>query len=49
MKIIKISGSTPQDLSKVLVTDVGDAKITEYTGKEATPPSSGMPDEKPAG
>jgi branched-chain amino acid transport system substrate-binding protein len=49
MKIIKINGSTPQELSKVLVTDVGDAKITEYTGKEATPPSSGIPDVKPVG
>jgi hypothetical protein len=49
MKVIKINGSTPQDLTKVEVTDVGSAKITDYTGKESTPPSSGIPDEKPAG
>jgi branched-chain amino acid transport system substrate-binding protein len=49
MKVIKITGSAPQDLTKVLVTDVGDAKITEYTGKESAPPSSGIPNEKPVG
>jgi branched-chain amino acid transport system substrate-binding protein len=47
MKVIKINGTSPEDLTKVLVTDVGDAKISEYTGKESTPPSSGIPDEKP--
>jgi branched-chain amino acid transport system substrate-binding protein len=47
MKVIKINGNTPQDLTKVLVTDVGDAKITEFSGKESTPPSSGIPNEKP--
>jgi hypothetical protein len=49
MKVIKINGSSPQDLTKVLVTDVGNAPIKEYTGQEATPPSSGIPNEKPAG
>jgi branched-chain amino acid transport system substrate-binding protein len=49
MKVTKITGSTPQDLTKVQVTDVGSAKISEYSGSEAAPPSSGIPDEKPVG
>jgi branched-chain amino acid transport system substrate-binding protein len=49
MKVVKITGSTPQDLTKVLVTDVGSAPIKEYTGTESTPPSSGIPNEKPVG
>jgi branched-chain amino acid transport system substrate-binding protein len=51
MKVVKIAatGTAPQDLTKVLVTDVGSAKISEYTGKESTPPASGIPNEKPAG
>ena len=49
MKVIKITGSTPQDLTKVLVTDVGNAPIKEYSGAESTPPSSGIPNEKPVG
>jgi hypothetical protein len=49
MKVVKITGSAPQDLTKVLVTDVGSAPIKEYTGTESTPPSSGIPNEKPVG
>ncbi|WP_127781606.1 ABC transporter substrate-binding protein [Rhodococcus sp. X156] len=36
-------------VTPLLQTDVGDAPITEYTGKPATPPASGIPDVKPAG
>jgi len=30
----------------VQTTGLGSAKIEKYTGKESTPPSSGIPDEK---
>jgi ABC-type branched-subunit amino acid transport system substrate-binding protein len=49
MKVTKINGTSPQDLTKVLVTDTGSAPIKQYSGSESTPPSSGIPDEKPAG
>ncbi len=46
MKVVQISGTSAEDLTPVLVTDVGDADIEEYDGEEATPPESGIPDEK---
>jgi len=47
MSVSKIVGTKSEAQTKVLVTDLGDAPIKEYTGEESTPPSSGIPDEKP--
>ena len=49
MKVIKITGSKPQDLTKVETTDVGNAPINQFSGQESTPPASGIPNEKPVG
>jgi hypothetical protein len=49
MKVVELTGSAPKDLTKVELTDVGNAPIKPYTGQEATPPSSGIPNEKPVG
>ena len=47
MRVVKISGTSTEQLTDILVTDTGDADIKKYDGKEATPPSSGIPDEDP--
>jgi ABC-type branched-subunit amino acid transport system substrate-binding protein len=47
MKVVQLQGNVGEDKTPVLVTDNGDADITEYDGEEATPPSSGIPDEDP--
>jgi ABC-type branched-subunit amino acid transport system substrate-binding protein len=49
MKVVELTGSAPKDLTKVELTDVGNAPIKPYTGQEATPPASGIPNEKPVG
>jgi branched-chain amino acid transport system substrate-binding protein len=48
MSVVQIKGKTTAVLEPVQTTDLGDAKIEKYTGSESTPPSSGIPDEKPA-
>jgi branched-chain amino acid transport system substrate-binding protein len=48
MRVVQLSGTTTKPLTDVLTTDTGDADITKYSGQESTPPSSGIPDEKPA-
>src|SRR3954463_3910249 len=47
MRVVKISGTSSEQLTDVLVTDTGDADIKKFDGQEATPPSSGIPDEDP--
>jgi len=47
MLISRLQGTSSEELTPVLVTDNGDADIKEYDGGEATPPDSGIPDEKP--
>jgi branched-chain amino acid transport system substrate-binding protein len=47
MSVVQIKGTTTEELEPVQTTDLGDAKIEKYDGKESTPPSSGIPDEKP--
>ena len=49
MTVAQISNGGTKDLTKVLTTTNGSADIKEYTGKESTPPSSGIPDVKPVG
>jgi ABC-type branched-subunit amino acid transport system substrate-binding protein len=47
MKVSKISGTSSQDLTGVMITDVGDADITQSDSAESsTPPANGIPDEK---
>ncbi|HEY0400409.1 MAG: Extracellular amino acid-binding receptor [Blastococcus sp.] len=48
MSVVQISGTSTKELQPVMTTDLGDAKIQAYDGKESTPPSSGIPDEKAA-
>lgn len=48
MSVVQIKGKTTEVLEPVQTTDLGGAKIDTYTGTESTPPSSGIPDEKPA-
>ena len=47
MRVVKISGTSTEQLTDILTTDTGDADIKKFDGKEATPPSSGIPDEDP--
>jgi ABC-type branched-subunit amino acid transport system substrate-binding protein len=49
MSVNKITGTTSEALTPVLVTDLGNADIKEYDGGESTPPQKGIPDEQPAG
>jgi len=49
MAVGQINGNGIKLLTDVLTTDIGNADIAKYTGTEATPPSSGIPDEKPVG
>lgn len=50
MTVAQISGVNVKDLTPVLTTDTGkSAPIKQYSGKESTPPSSGIPSEQPAG
>ena len=44
MLVSQITGTSSEELTPVLVTDNGDADITEYDGDASTPPSSGIPD-----
>jgi ABC-type branched-subunit amino acid transport system substrate-binding protein len=47
--VTRITGGTTENLTPVLVTDNGDAPITEATGAPATPPADGIPQEKATG
>jgi branched-chain amino acid transport system substrate-binding protein len=49
VKVTRITGGTTEELTPVLVTDNGDAPITEATGEPAAPPSDGIPDVTPTG
>jgi branched-chain amino acid transport system substrate-binding protein len=48
MSVVQIEGATTKELQPVMTTDLGDAKIKSFDGKESAPPSSGIPDEKSA-
>src|ERR1700754_5276100 len=43
VEVTRITGGTTESLTPVLVTDNGDAPITQATTKEATPPAHGIP------
>jgi ABC-type branched-subunit amino acid transport system substrate-binding protein len=48
MSIIRLKGAGSEEVQPIKTTDLGKAKIEDFSGKPATPPSSGIPDEKPA-
>jgi ABC-type branched-subunit amino acid transport system substrate-binding protein len=48
VQVTRIAGGTTQNLTPVLVTDNGDAPITEATDAPAEPPADGVPDVQPA-
>lgn len=49
VKVTRITGNTTDDLAPVLVTDNGDAPITEYQGRNAPPPPNVIPQVEPVG
>lgn len=49
VKVVRIDGVQTEELTPVLVTDNGDAEITERTAEHAPPPESGIPDVQPVG
>ncbi|OZM74140.1 amino acid-binding protein [Amycolatopsis antarctica] len=49
VKVVRLRGVTAEDLTPVLVTDNGDAPITEKPGEHAPPPPNGIPQVPPAG
>jgi branched-chain amino acid transport system substrate-binding protein len=48
VQVTRITGGTTQNLTPVLVTDNGDAPITEATAEPTAPPGDGIPDVQPA-
>jgi branched-chain amino acid transport system substrate-binding protein len=48
VEVSRITGATTETLTPVLVTDNGDAPITEATTQPAPPPADGIPDVQPA-
>jgi len=48
MSISRLKGNGSEEVQGIRTTDLGKAKIKEFEGKPATPPSSGIPDEQPA-
>lgn len=48
VQVTRITGGKTENLTPVLVTDNGDAPITEATGEPAVPPADGIPDVQPA-
>jgi branched-chain amino acid transport system substrate-binding protein len=48
VEVTRITGGTTESLTPVLVTDNGDAPITEATGEPSPPPADGIPDVQPA-
>jgi branched-chain amino acid transport system substrate-binding protein len=48
VQVTRITGGTTENLTPVLVTDNGDAPITEATEQPAAPPADGIPDVQPA-
>ena len=46
LELVRFKGATSEPLTKVLVTDIGDAEITEDTSGQAddAPPASGIPE-----
>jgi hypothetical protein len=49
VQVTRITGGRTENLTPVLVTDNGDAPITEAPGEPAPPPADGIPDVQPAG
>lgn len=47
VEVTRITGGTTESLTPVLVTDNGDAPITEGPGEPAPPPADGIPDVQP--
>ena len=47
VQVTRITGGTTENLTPVLVTDNGDAPITEATTAPAEPPANGIPDVQP--
>lgn len=47
VRVVRIKGTGTEKLSPVLVTDNGDAAITEYGHDHAPPPADGIPDVSP--
>jgi branched-chain amino acid transport system substrate-binding protein len=47
MLVSRLLGEGSEELTPVLVTDNGDAEITEAENEPASPPESGIPDEEP--
>ncbi|MGB3772084.1 MAG: ABC transporter substrate-binding protein [Rhodococcus sp. (in: high G+C Gram-positive bacteria)] len=45
--VYQVKSGVPDYLTPVLVTDIGDGPVEEYTGEESTPPESGIPDVQP--
>ena len=48
VQVTRITGGSTQNLTPVLVTDNGDAAITEATSPPAAPPANGIPQVTPA-
>ncbi|MGY2082017.1 ABC transporter substrate-binding protein [Modestobacter sp. SYSU DS0657] len=49
MSISRITGDTTEEVQPVMITDIGDAEITEWDGEQAPPAANGIPDEEPVG
>lgn len=49
VEVVQITGGSTESLTPVLVTDNGDAPITEYPGEPSVPPANGIPETEPAG
>lgn len=49
VEVVQITGGSTESLTPVLVTDNGDAPITEYTEPANEPPANGIPETEPAG
>ena len=47
MQITRIAGTASEEVTGLLVTDIGDAEIEEGESEHAAPPESGIPDEEP--
>jgi len=48
VQVARITGGGTENLTPVLVTDNGEAPITELSEERATPPADGIPDVQPA-
>ncbi|MGY1709434.1 ABC transporter substrate-binding protein [Geodermatophilus sp. SYSU D00758] len=48
MQVSRITGTTAEEQTPVLVTDLGDAPIEEFEGEQAPPPANAIPEEESA-